>query len=518
LSLRASLNLVVECGPGQRAVFARRLSLMIQAISSVILLFIWSSGPTFAIAPAHSSNGSKAASSFINSSSHLQRDNSLEAVRRADRAERGADGKLGQLSAVEHLRRANLYMSNRAFEEARAHWQALIEHYPNDLNVPAAIYGIGRSYFQSRFYQQSLPFFERVARDYPQTKDGREGLNSSAAALLRLGRALDSAARYREYTERYPSGERLESAYLNIIDSMREAGKPQEAINWIARTRQKFAGTTTDTNAQFARLRLDVSEGDWQHAVLAADELRRMSLVQKDVMTNYAEVSYLRAYSLERAGRTEEAINSYLAIPDTADSYYGSLATARLLSLVDAGRRPLVTARTSRAQTEIASADALYPAPYRETLVRAAASRRLDPRLLLAIMRQESQFRPRAKSLAAARGLLQLTIDTASKYATRAGLKNLQEDDLYRPDACITVGSEYISDLTKLFPNLPEAVIASYNGGEDNVARWVKRSRQNDAGVFTSEIGFAETKNYVFKVMANYRAYRQLYTADLTRK
>jgi soluble lytic murein transglycosylase len=94
----------------------------------------------------------------------------------------------------------------------------------------------------------------------------------------------------------------------------------------------------------------------------------------------------------------------------------------------------------------------------------------------------------------------------------------LQEDDLYRPDASITVGSEYLSELSKLFPNLPEAVIASYNGGEDNVARWVKRARQTDAGVFTSEIGFAETKTYVFKVMANYRAYLQLYTAELQKQ
>jgi soluble lytic murein transglycosylase-like protein/outer membrane protein assembly factor BamD (BamD/ComL family) len=489
---------------------------MSRFISSFILLITCAAVTTLASAQARPSNNM--AATFIKLFSQTQRDNSLEAVRRADLAARGADGKPDQLSAEEHARRANIYMSNRAFAEARAHWQALIGSYPNDVNVPAAIYGIGRSYFQARFYADSLPFFERVARSYPQTKDGREGLNSSAAALLRMGRPLDAAARYREYTELYPAGERLESAYLNIIDSLREAGKPQEAINWVARTRQKFPGTTTDTNAQFARLRLDVAEGDWQHAVVAADELRRTSLARKDLMTDYAEVSYLRAYSLERAGRKEEAINSYLAIPDTADSYYGGLATARLRPLVDASHQQLVTARASRAQTEIASADALYPAPYRESLVRAAAARNLDPRLLLAIMRQESQFRPRAKSPAAARGLLQLTIDTAAKYATRAGLRGLQEDDLYRPEASITVGSEYILDLTKLFPNLPEAVIASYNGGEDNVARWVKRARQNDAGVFTSEIGFAETKNYVFKVMANYRAYRQLYTADLLRK
>ena len=130
-------------------------------------------------------------------------------------------------------------------------------------------------------------------------------------------------------------------------------------------------------------------------------------------------------------------------------------------------------------------------------------------------MQQESNFRPRVKSGAAARGLLQLTIDTATKYAAHVGLNNLRDDDLYRPETSILLGSEYIADLARMFPNLPEAIVASYNGGEDNVARWLKRAKGRDPGVFTSEVGFDETKNYVNKVMAGYRAYQQLYTADL---
>ena len=69
-----------------------------------------------------------------------------------------------------------------------------------------------------------------------------------------------------------------------------------------------------------------------------------------------------------------------------------------------------------------------------------------------------------------------------------------------------------------MFPGLPEAVAASYNGGEDNVARWVRRAGHKDAGVFSSEVGFAESKDYVFKVLANYRAYKELYTSDLRRQ
>jgi soluble lytic murein transglycosylase-like protein len=233
------------------------------------------------------------------------------------------------------------------------------------------------------------------------------------------------------------------------------------------------------------------------------------------VQTNLTEVAYLRAYSLERAGRTQEAINAYLAIADGLNSFYGELATKHLLNIKSAARLPAVTERIARVNAEITSSSNLYPAQYREAILRATARHRVDPRLILAIMRQESNFRPRAKSQAAARGLLQLTIDTALKYAPRAGLNNLQDMELYRPDTNILVGSVYLAELSSLFQDQPEAVAASYNGGEDNVARWLKRAGQRDAGVFASEVGFSETKDYVFKVMSNYRAYRQLYTADL---
>jgi soluble lytic murein transglycosylase len=438
----------------------------------------------------------------------------LSNVRSLDRAGRDANGRLPQLTPAEHIRRAGVYLTNRAFAEARAHFEALLERYPEDVNVPAALYGIGRSYAQVRAYEESLPFYERVARDYAQTKEGREGLYQLASVLLRLGRADEAAARYREYVERYPAGERIEFAYLNVIDSLREAGRPLEAISWIARTRERYAGTPTATNALFARLRLDVAGGDWLHAVQTADELRTAAYSRK-VMTTPDEVAYLRAYSLERAGRKGEALNAYMAIPDRADSYYGWLATTRLVALSDASRLEAVNARAARVRAQINSTANLYPALYGETILREANRRRVDPRLVLAIMRQESGFKPRAKSLAAARGLLQLTIDTASKYAAHVGLNNLRDEDLYRPETSILLGSEYLADLSRQFPDLPEAVAASYNGGEDNVARWVRRAKQRDPGVFTAEVGFDETKNYVYKVMANYRAYKELYTADL---
>lgn len=438
----------------------------------------------------------------------FQSDSELSEVRRLDREDSGAE-----LTSEEHMRRGNVYLKNRAFAESRTHFQAVIER-PQDPYLPSALYGMGRSYFQMRGYLESIPFFERVSRDYAQTKDGRDGLYWLASAYLRLGRADEAAARFREYTERYPAGDRIEFAYLNVADGLREAGRPQDAINWIDRTRQRFAGTPTATNALFTRLRLDITGRDWEHAIRTADELRSAAFSKK-VFTNLNEVLYLKAYSLERAGRPGEAAGVYLSIPDGVDSYFGGLATERLMAINDPARRAEVAARAERVRGQIAAASRLYPAPFRESVLREAGRRKVDPRFVLAIMSIESGFKPRAKSPAAARGLLQLTPDTAAKYAAHVGLNNLRDEELYRPETNIMLGSEYMAELFRQFPNLPEAVAASYNGGEDNVARWLKRAGHRDPGVFTSEVGFEETKNYVNKVMATYRAYKQLYTSDL---
>ncbi|HEY0431811.1 MAG TPA: transglycosylase SLT domain-containing protein [Pyrinomonadaceae bacterium] len=444
-------------------------------------------------------------------------DVSLDGIRSQDRFARNAKGTITRLTPEEHLRRASVYHANRAFDEAREHWQALMLYYPQDPRVAEALLGIGRSYFQGRRYLESYNAYDRLARSYPGTKEGREGLNFSAAALLRQGKTSEAADRYIEYINSYPEGERIETAHLNAIDTLREANRLPEARDWVARTRQRFSGTLTDTNALFGLLRLEIAESNWKRAVAAADELSRKAL-RKGVATSAAEVVYLKAYSLERAGNREEAFASYLAVPGGIDSYYGWLATERLENLADGKRRELVDDRIERNRSQAASVVDKYPAPYRQAIVSAAKARKLDPRFILALIKQESVFRPTAKSPAGARGLLQLTIDAAQKYAAHAGMQNLQESQLYQPETSIRLGSEYLAELYVMFPNLTEAVAASYNGGEDNVARWVRRAKQKDPGVFTSEVGFDETKDYVQKVMNNYRVYKQLYNADLSRK
>lgn len=443
-------------------------------------------------------------------------DDALTLARRLDASGRDSTGSLAALTAAEHMRRATLYNRNRLFPQAREHWEALISRYPVDAQIPAALFGVGRAFYQERRFAEALPYFERLGREYTATPDGREGFYYIAPTLLRMNRATDAARQYESYIARFPQGERIENAHLNLIDTLREASLPTEAIVWIARTRTRFPRTPVDQNALFARLRLEIAEGKWTDAAKTADELRRESL-RPGVGTSSMELAFLRAYSLERAKRTSEAIAAYAAIPDTLGSYYGGRATARLMNLGAAGKR-LAAERTARVRLTSRQSLGQYPAPFRTEIINSVKGRAVDPRFILAVMRQESGFRPAVKSQAAARGLMQMTVDTAAKYAPRVGLRSVTESELYAPDTSILLASEYIAELNRMFPNLPEAVAASYNGGEDNAARWVQRAGRaatEEPGIFTAEVGFSETKDYVIKVLANYRAYQELYTNNL---
>ncbi len=445
----------------------------------------------------------------INHFAQTQTDAALAQVASKDRLSRDASGRLQTLTASEHAFRADVYSTNRQFPQAREHWQKIFDNYSTDASLPKALLGTGRSYMWERNYSEAIVFFDRVVSDFANTKEGRESLAFKGACLVRLGKNSEAANAYQLYTTMYPTGERVETSYLNIIDALREAKKFDEANVWVDKARARFSGLPTETNALQARLRMEISRQNWQKAVESTDILRLLNNFRSS-MTSLDEVNYLKAFALEKLNRKAEAIAIYSAIPNSFNSYYSGLASERLNKL-----SPNKITRTASVSSNLTRD---YPILYRAELLRYAKAKNIDPRFVLAIMKQESSFRANAKSPAAARGLLQLVYDTALKYNKQAGFPNMQADDLYQPTVNIAIGSVYISELKNQFGGMYEAIAASYNGGEDNAARWLNRSNPKDAGIFSAEVGFAETKNYVFKVMNNYRVYRELYTEDLIKR
>jgi soluble lytic murein transglycosylase len=131
----------------------------------------------------------------------------------------------------------------------------------------------------------------------------------------------------------------------------------------------------------------------------------------------------------------------------------------------------------------------------------------VDPLWLHAIIWQESKYNPNVRSGASARGLMQFIPETARAVASSIGMQTVSAEQLYEPSVNIQLGAAYWSSLTQKL-TAPELALASYNGGPDNVQRWLSKS--GDPELFVADIGFVETKRYVMLVFSARAAYASL--------
>lgn len=134
----------------------------------------------------------------------------------------------------------------------------------------------------------------------------------------------------------------------------------------------------------------------------------------------------------------------------------------------------------------------------------------VEKELILAVIKQESKYKSNAESWANAHGLMQLVPATAREMASLTGRKLRSVDQLYDPDFNIRLGARYLKRLQHQFKGRKERMLAAYNAGPHRVKRWQKKIGANLSDVFIENIEFAETRDYVRKVMKNYWAYKVL--------
>lgn len=139
----------------------------------------------------------------------------------------------------------------------------------------------------------------------------------------------------------------------------------------------------------------------------------------------------------------------------------------------------------------------------------------VDPALVHALMRQESQFNTKAQSPVGALGLMQLMPATARLVARQIGVKHKTAWLTERPAHNIRLGSAYIGDLLKRYDGDYVLAIAAYNAGPGRVNRWLKtfgdpRTSEISHMDWIELMPIYETRNYVQRVMEGLRVYRLL--------
>ncbi len=149
-----------------------------------------------------------------------------------------------------------------------------------------------------------------------------------------------------------------------------------------------------------------------------------------------------------------------------------------------------------------------YPLAFWDTVEHAAGRNSLDPYIILSVMREESRFDHEVKSPAGAYGLMQLMPQTAYRLDRHLKLGVKKPAQLTDPKNNIALGSYYLKILSDEFHSLPY-VLAAYNAGEHAVRSWEKRFAYRSADEFIEDIPYAETRNYVKKVIASYFQYKR---------
>lgn len=154
-----------------------------------------------------------------------------------------------------------------------------------------------------------------------------------------------------------------------------------------------------------------------------------------------------------------------------------------------------------------------YPVAYVAEIRESAARYRLNPYMVIAVIRSESSFRPDAESAAGALGLMQIMPSTGAWIAEEQGLAGEYEEAwLLAPEKNVELGCWYLRYLADLFDGDFQKMICAYNAGQGNVAKWLDNPAyaENERLV---EIPFPETAAYYDNVVAAYRHYMALYPA-----
>lgn len=134
----------------------------------------------------------------------------------------------------------------------------------------------------------------------------------------------------------------------------------------------------------------------------------------------------------------------------------------------------------------------------------------VDPFLVAAIIREESQYDWRAVSRVGAIGLMQVMPATASAVAQRHRLPDVSRDDLFDQETNIRIGVRYVEQLLTQFSGNLVQTIAAYNAGPLVVGSWAATFRGRSEDEFVELIQYQETRQYVKRVLRSYKEYLRL--------
>ncbi len=376
-------------------------------------------------------------------------------------------------------------------EDAVEGYSRVIEDFPQHTRAGEAMFRIGLTYYKRGDYEAAQKSFRELRTAQKTGKLVGAARYWEGKSLAKRGDGVAALAVWLDLAAAYPFGYYGHQARREL----RERGAWPDSLDWNRRFRDLPDGAVRVwmlTNIAGTR---EVPEGAGESPYLPITKLLNMGMDSLAVLTLQSQVSAAPGNPwvlYTAAARCRDAGFDY-------EAYRFGVRLADRLPLEAWPKAPLAILRL------------FYPPSY-ESIVRMEATRaRIAPSLVLALIKQESGFEPRAVSRVGARGLMQMMPATGTLQARKEKLADFDPDSLFVPRINTRLGIAYLRDVLKRYDGNPYFALAHYNAGPNALERWLPRltGRPIEEGI--EDIGYAETRDYVKRVMANYWTYQELW-------
>jgi len=311
----------------------------------------------------------------------------------------------------------------------------------------------------------------------------------------------------------------------------------QKVLYWKGRALQRL-GKNPEAEGNFQRLRQNYPASYYNRFASAAGRpfmmgKRNSALLKDQPLPSFfkspAQPPGMRNLSLEkgrllaRLGLLSAAVGELEAAEEGIAAEEMRLEISRLYREVGEYHRSAVLVRKKMSPRPLAGSSSekeralyllAYPLGYPSWINQYAQKGNLDPAFLSAVILEESRFDPQAVSPAGARGLMQVLPGTANRIVQRVKVEAYSDTLLFDPEMNLRLGSWYLSSLLEEFRGKEIGALAAYNAGPHMVREWLAKNPSAPEDEFVENIPYAETRNYVIRVLSSTQVYRMLYGAS----
>jgi soluble lytic murein transglycosylase len=400
----------------------------------------------------------------------------------------------------------------------------LAERYPKSPWREQALILAGNYYLLEKDYARASAYYRKSFEEFPQGVAAATGHWKVAWQAYRERRRDDAKRLFEEHIKNFPSSPQV-SAALYWLGRLVESASPAVAVQYYRRIVDVFPNYYYGLQARRRLAVLPPASAAPGEGAVSTDHIRRSNPAASSNGNGMMNEGMFRERGrmLESAWLIDWAIGELQSVveQDGAALWAGN-EIARLEK--ERGRdhvalryaKRYVPSYFAREMSDLPSEtwELLFPRPYWEDLKKQAAAAKVDPYLVAGLIRQESEFDPRARSRSNARGLMQLLPSTARMMARQVPdpkARNYRLASLYVPDINLVYGTFYLRKVLDQFDETPEYALAGYNAGENRVVEWLREGPFEEPAEFVENIPFTETREYVQAVLRNAALYRELY-------